>query len=172
MTHDPRFVFALRLADDALILGHRLSEWIGVAPQLEEELALANIALDLIGQARMLYAHAGEIEGKGRDEDALAYLRDVPDWQNVLLVEQPNGDFARTIVRQLIYSAFMAPLWRELKASGDATIAAVAADARTHHASSWRGSAKHSRVASKTPHLPGNAADATTSLAAVVVVAT
>ncbi len=143
MTHDPRFLFALRLADDALILGHRLSEWIGVAPQLEEELALANIALDLIGQARMLYAHAGEIEGKGRDEDALAYLRDVPDWQNVLLVEQPNGDFARTIVRQLIYSAFMAPLWRGLKASADPTIAAVAAKAEkevayhVRHAGEW-----------------------------------
>ena len=143
MTPDPRFLFALRLADDALILGHRLSEWIGVAPQLEEELALANIALDLIGQARMLYAHAGEIEGKGRDEDALAYLRDVPDWQNVLLVEQPNGDFARTIVRQLIYSAFMAPLWRGLKASADPIIAAVAAKAEkevayhVRHAGEW-----------------------------------
>lgn len=143
MSHDPRFLLALRLADDALILGHRLSEWIGVSPQLEEELALANIALDLIGQARMLYAHAGEIEGKGRDEDALAYLRDAPDWQNVLLVEQPNGDFARTIVRQLIYSAFMAPLWRGLKASADPTIAAVAAKAEkevayhVRHAGEW-----------------------------------
>jgi ring-1,2-phenylacetyl-CoA epoxidase subunit PaaC len=91
----------------------------------------------------MLYAHAGEIEGKGRDEDALAYLRDVPDWQNVLLVEQPNGDFARTIVRQLIYSAFMAPLWRGLKASADPTIAAVAAKAEkevayhVRHAGEW-----------------------------------
>jgi ring-1,2-phenylacetyl-CoA epoxidase subunit PaaC len=143
MADDPRFLYALRLADDALILGHRLSEWIGVAPQLEEELALANVALDLIGQARMLYAHAGEIEGKGRDEDALAYLRDAPEWRNVLLVEQPNGDFARTIVRQLIYSAFMAPLWRGLKASADPTLAAIAAKAEkeaayhVRHAGEW-----------------------------------
>jgi ring-1,2-phenylacetyl-CoA epoxidase subunit PaaC len=143
MTDDPRFLHALRLADDALILGHRLSEWIGVAPQLEEEMALANIALDLIGQARMLYSHAGEIEGKGRDEDALAYLRDAPEWRNVLLVEQPNGDFARTIVRQLIYSAFMAPLWRGLTRSTDPTLAAIAAKAEkeaayhVRHAGEW-----------------------------------
>src|SRR6516225_11241048 len=80
-------------ADDALILGHRLSEWCGHAPVLEEELALANIALDLIGQARPLYAYAGEIEGKGRDEDKLAYLRDVASYRNLLMVERPNGDF-------------------------------------------------------------------------------
>src|ERR1700722_595747 len=95
----PLFDYALGLADDALILGHRLSEWCGHAPLLEEELALANIGLDLIGQARALYDHAGTLEGPGGDQDALAYRRDAPQFRNLLLVEQPNGDFAMTIVR-------------------------------------------------------------------------
>ncbi len=106
------FDHVLGLADDALILGHRLSEWCGRAPLLEEELALANIGLDLIGHARALYDYAGAIEGKGRDQDALAYLRDAPHFRNVLLVEQPNGDFAMTIARQFLYSAYAAPFWR------------------------------------------------------------
>lgn len=143
MTTPPLVTYTLRLADNALILGHRLSEWIGRAPLLEEELALGNVALDLIGQARALYAYAGTVEGKGRDEDALAYLRDAHDFRNVLLVEQPNGDFAQTIVRQFLYSAFMHPFWRALMHSRDAALAAIAAKAEKEaayhlrHASEW-----------------------------------
>jgi ring-1,2-phenylacetyl-CoA epoxidase subunit PaaC len=123
------FPYTLALADDALILGHRLSEWIGYAPVLEEELALGNIALDLIGEARALYTYAGVLEGKGHDEDALAYRRDAHEFLNLLLVEQPNGDFAVTIARQVLFSAFMHPFWRELSASRDETLAAIAAKA-------------------------------------------
>ena len=126
----PSFDYVLALADDALILGHRLSEWCGHAPLLEEELALANIGLDLIGQARALYDYAGEIEGEGRDQDALAYRRDVTEFHNLLLVEQPNGDFAMTIARQFLYSAFSAPFWLATAASSDATLAGIAAIAR------------------------------------------
>jgi ring-1,2-phenylacetyl-CoA epoxidase subunit PaaC len=139
----PLFAYTLRLADSALILGHRLSEWIGHAPLLEEELALGNIALDLIGEARALYAYAGAAEGKGRDEDALAYRRDAGGFRNLLLVEQPNGDFAATIARQLFYSAFMHPFWRALASSHDATLAAIAAKAEKEaayhlrHAGEW-----------------------------------
>ena len=97
-------------ADDALILGHRLSEWTGHAPMLEEELALANIALDLIGQARSLYGYAGTLTG--HTEDQLAYLRDAPAWRNCLMVELPNGDFAFSIARLLLVSAFTDPFWR------------------------------------------------------------
>jgi ring-1,2-phenylacetyl-CoA epoxidase subunit PaaC len=142
MTPTPLFLATLRLADDALILGHRLSEWCGHAPVLEEELALANLGLDLIGQARSLYAHAGEIEGKGRDEDKLAYLRRENEYRNVLLVEQPNGDFAQTMVRQLIYSAFMHPFHRAMAASKDATLAGVAAKAEKEMAYHVRHSAE------------------------------
>jgi ring-1,2-phenylacetyl-CoA epoxidase subunit PaaC len=139
----PLFTYTLRLADSALVLGHRLSEWIGHAPVLEEELALGNIALDLIGEARALYEYAGAIEGKGRDEDALAYRRDAHDFRNILLVEQPNGDFAATVARQFLYSAFMDPLWRALMGSADATVAAVAGKAEKEaayhlrHAGEW-----------------------------------
>lgn len=140
---DALFQYALRLADDQLILGHRLSEWCGHAPLLEEDIALANIGLDLIGQARTLYAHAGAVEGNGRDEDHLAYLRDAPHYRNLLLVEQPNGDFAVTIARQFFYSAFMEPFWRALTASHDETLAAVAAKAvkevayHVRHSAEW-----------------------------------
>jgi ring-1,2-phenylacetyl-CoA epoxidase subunit PaaC len=123
------FIYTLRLADTALINGHRLSEWCGKAPVLEEELALANIALDLIGQARSLYAYAGEVEGKGRDEDALAYVRDVASYHNWLIVERPNGDFAVTTTRQLLISAFMHPFWKAMQASTDERLAAIAAKA-------------------------------------------
>jgi len=135
--------YTLALADDALVLGHRLSEWIGHAPVLEEELALGNIALDLIGEARALYTYAGALEGKERDEDALAYRRDAHEFLNLLLVEQPNGDFAVTIARQVLYSAFIHPFWRELAASRDETLAAVAAKAEKEaayhlrHAGEW-----------------------------------
>jgi ring-1,2-phenylacetyl-CoA epoxidase subunit PaaC len=143
MTGTPLFLATLRLADDALILGHRLSEWCGHAPVLEEELALANLGLDLIGQARSLYAYAGEIEAKGRDEDRLAYLRRENEYRNALLVEQPNGDFAHTMVRQLIYAAFMHPFHRAMAGSKDATLAGVAAKAEkemayhVRHSSEW-----------------------------------
>ena len=131
----------LQRADDALILGHRLSEWTGRAPVLEEELALANIALDLIGQARSLYGYAGTLTD--HTEDQLAYLRDVPAWRNCLLVELPNGDFAVTIARLLLFSAFVDPFWRAATASSDEMIAAIAAKAEketayhVRHAAEW-----------------------------------
>jgi ring-1,2-phenylacetyl-CoA epoxidase subunit PaaC len=143
MTETPLFTYTLRLADNALVLGHRLSEWVGHAPVLEEDLALGNLALDLIGQARAFYTYAGEVEGKGRDEDALAYLRDAGDYRNVLLVEQPNGDFAATMTRQVIYSAFARPFFEQLQASKDATLAAIAAKAlkemtyHLRHSAEW-----------------------------------
>lgn len=126
---DALFTYTLRLADNALVLGHRLSEWAGRGPTLEEDIALANMGLDLIGQARMFYDHAGKVEGKGRDEDALAYLRDDRHYRNVLLVEQPNGDFAMTMLRQLIYAAFAHPFMQALMQSQDATLAGIAAKA-------------------------------------------
>jgi ring-1,2-phenylacetyl-CoA epoxidase subunit PaaC len=129
MTETPLFAYALRLADKALILGHRLSEWVGHAPALEEELALGNMGLDLIGQARAFYTYAGEVEGKGRDEDKLAYFRDAKDWRNVLLVEQPNGDFAATVIRQFLFAAYAHPLYAALSKSKDETLAAIAAKA-------------------------------------------
>jgi ring-1,2-phenylacetyl-CoA epoxidase subunit PaaC len=139
----PLLLHTLRLADTALVLGHRLSEWTGQAPTLEEELALANVALDLIGQARSLYAYAAALEGKGRTEDDLAYLRDAPEYRNLLIAEQPNGDFARTVLRQFLVSAFMHPYWRALAASRDETLSAVAAKAEKEaayhlrHAGEW-----------------------------------
>ena len=136
------FAYLLRRADDALILGHRLSEWCGHAPMLEEDMALANMALDLIGQARSLYAYAGEVEGRGRDEDALAYLRRENAYSHLLLVEQPNGDFAQTILRQFLYAAFADPFWRATMASSDATLAAVAAKAEKEMAYHLRHSAE------------------------------
>jgi ring-1,2-phenylacetyl-CoA epoxidase subunit PaaC len=137
------FAYIIALADDALILGHRLSEWSGQAPMLEEDIALSNLALDLIGQARLFYAYAGEVEGKGRDEDALAYLRDEHAYRNALLVEQPNGDFAATMVRQLLFAAFMHPYYEALQRSTDARLAEIAAKAvkemayHVRHAAEW-----------------------------------
>jgi ring-1,2-phenylacetyl-CoA epoxidase subunit PaaC len=125
--HNPLFLYTLRLADDALVLGHRLSEWCGHAPVLEEDLALANMGLDLIGQARSLYAYAGEVEGRGRDEDALAYRRDAGEYCNLLLLELPKGDFAVTVVRQLLYAAFSHPFFEGLAKSRDSRLAAIAA---------------------------------------------
>ena len=126
ISETPLVLYTLRRADDALILGHRLSEWCGHALILEEDMALTNMALDLIGQARELYSYAGAVEGNGNDEDRLAYLRDVRQYRNLLLVEQPNGDFARTMVRQFFYSAFADLYWRAMMKSGDATLAAIA----------------------------------------------
>lgn len=127
MTETPLFTYTLRLADNALVLGHRLSEWCGHGPMLEEDLALANMALDLIGQARSLYSYAGEVEGQGRDEDKLAYLRDCDGFRNILLVERPRGDFAFTILRQFLYAAYAHPFLERLAACRDATLAAIAA---------------------------------------------
>ena len=119
----------LRLADDHLILGHRLSEWCGHAPMLEEDLAMPNIALDLIGQARALYQYAGEVEGKGRSEDDLAFLRRERDYLNCLMVERPNGDFAHTMLRQFYFASFMHPFWEKAASSTDETVAGIAAKA-------------------------------------------
>jgi ring-1,2-phenylacetyl-CoA epoxidase subunit PaaC len=118
--------YACRLGDDSLILGQRLSEWCGHAPMLEVDLSLANVGLDLIGQATHFLALAGEAEGKGRDADALAFRRDVLDFRNCLLVEQPNGDFAQTIARQFLFSNWQELLFRELGTSTNLAIAAIA----------------------------------------------
>ena len=124
-----RFDYLLRLGDDSLILGQRLGEWCGHAPVLEVDLSLANLALDLVGQATHLLNAAGECEGAGRDGDALAFKRDVLDFRNCWLVEQPNGDFARTIVRQLLYSTWQHLLLQRLTGSSDRFLAEFAAKA-------------------------------------------
>jgi ring-1,2-phenylacetyl-CoA epoxidase subunit PaaC len=120
------FEYLLRLGDDSLILGQRLSEWCGHAPSVEVDLSLANIALDLVGQATHFLNLAGEAEGKGRDGDALAFRRDVLDFRNCWLVEQPNGDFAQTMARQLLFSTWQKLLFRTLVGSAEPSIAAVA----------------------------------------------
>src|SRR6478735_2701376 len=102
---DHKFIYVLRLADNAMVLSQRLCEWCGKGPALEEDMALSNVALDLIGQARFWYAYAGDLEGKGRDEDALAFLRDAHDYRNLLLLEQPNGTYADTMARQFYFDA-------------------------------------------------------------------
>jgi len=137
------FAYVLRLGDDRLVLGHRLSEWCGHAPILEEDIALANIALDLIGQATLLLGLAGKLEGAGRDADALAYLRDAIDYRNALLVELPKGDFGVTIVRQLFYGVFALLQADALQRSTNAELAGIAAKAvkelRYHvrHSADW-----------------------------------
>ena len=143
VSETPLVLYALRRADDALILGHRLSEWCGHAPMLEEDMALANMGLDLLGQARELYSYAAKVEGNGNDEDKFAYLRDVRQYRNLLLVEQPNGDFGRTMVRQFFYAAFADLYWRAMMRSSDATLAAIAAKSEKEsayhlrHSSEW-----------------------------------
>ena len=124
-----RFRYVLRLADTNLILAQRLGEWIGHAPALEEDLGLANIALDLMGQARLLLTYAGEIEGKGRTEDTLAFLREDGDFLNATLVEQPNGDFGQTIVRQFLIDAWQLEVYERLEKSSDERLAQIAAKA-------------------------------------------
>jgi ring-1,2-phenylacetyl-CoA epoxidase subunit PaaC len=138
----PLVRFTLRRADDALVLGHRLSEWCGHGPTPEEDIALANLGLDLLGQARALYTYAGETEGAGHDEDDLAYLRDDRQYRNLLLLEQPNGDFAQTIVRHFLYAAYADPWWRAMCASTDPTLAAIAAKAEKELAYHLRHSAE------------------------------
>ncbi|HEV7637105.1 MAG TPA: 1,2-phenylacetyl-CoA epoxidase subunit PaaC [Bradyrhizobium sp.] len=143
VSETPLVLYALRRADDALILGHRLSEWCGHAPMLEEDMALANMGLDLLGQARELYSYAAQVEGNGNDEDTFAYLRDIRQYRNLLLVEQPNGDFAHTMVRQFFYAGFADLFWRATMKSADATLAAIAAKSEkesayhVRHSSEW-----------------------------------
>lgn len=141
---DPALLtYALRLADTALILGHRLSQWVGRAPVVEEDLALGNMGLDLIGQARAGYGYAAELEASGRDEDALAYLRDDTTFLNMLMVELPNGDFAFTMLRQFLYAAFAQPFFAALAGAADATLGGIAAKAEKEmayhlrHAAEW-----------------------------------
>lgn len=134
--------FVLRLADNNLILGHRLSEWCSYGPILEEDIALTNVALDYIGQARILYTYAGTLEG-GRTEDFYAYERREDEFTNALLCEMPNGDYANTIARQLYYSVFAHLLLTELSKSKDETLAGYAAKAlkettyHLRHATDW-----------------------------------
>ena len=137
------FQYVLRLADNALILGQRLSEWCGHGPVLEEDLALANIALDLIGQARSLFAHAARVEGSARDEDQFAFLRTEGEYCNVTLVELPNTNFAHTVMRNFLFSAFQRELWHKLLSSSDKQLAAIAQKAlkessyHAHHSADW-----------------------------------
>src|ERR1700733_3275669 len=143
VSETPLVLYVLRRADDALILGHRLSEWCGHAPMLEEDMALANMGLDLLGQARELYGYAAKVEARDNDEDKLAYLRDVRQYRNLLLLEQPNGDFARTMVRQFFYAAFADLYWRATMTSRDETIASIASKSEKEsayhlrHSSEW-----------------------------------
>ena len=118
--------YLLRLGDDSLILGHRLSEWCGHGPILEEDIAMTNIALDLIGQTTTILEYAGQVEGKGRSADNLAFLRFDREYKNALLVEQPNGDFAHTMVRQFLFDAYRVPLFEALLNSKDERLAAIA----------------------------------------------
>jgi ring-1,2-phenylacetyl-CoA epoxidase subunit PaaC len=140
---DPLFEYLLRLGDDRLVLGHRLSEWCGHAPIVEEDIALANLALDCIGQASQFLELAGQVEGRGRDADALAFFRSPTEFRSCLLVEQPNGDFAQTIARQALFDAAGADLLEQLSRSREPRLAAIAAKAakevRYHvrHAREW-----------------------------------
>ena len=139
----PFFQYLLRLGDDRLVLGHRLSEWCGHGPILEEDIALANIALDLIGQANLVLTLAGQVEGADRDADALAYFREAVDYRNALLVELPKGDFAVTIVRQFLFSVYALHQWDALQRVAYPDLAGIAAKAlketRYHvrHSADW-----------------------------------
>lgn len=143
MDKDVLFTGLLRLADDHLILSQRLSEWCGHAPSLEEDLALSNIALDLIGQARSLYDWAGRVEDKGRDEDALAFLRLERDYVNLQMCEMSNHDFGFTILRQLAFSLFMRNFWEQALTSREETLAGIAGKAikestyHVRHSAEW-----------------------------------
>jgi ring-1,2-phenylacetyl-CoA epoxidase subunit PaaC len=143
MTPPAFFNYLLRLGDDRLVLGHRLSEWCGHGPILEEDIALANIALDLIGQSTLVLKLAGQMEGNGRSEDALAYFRDGVDFRNALLVELPKGDFGFTIVRQFLFSVYSLLQMETLSRSSNVDLAGIAAKAvkesRYHvrHTAEW-----------------------------------
>lgn len=140
---DPKLRTLLSYGDDNMVLAQRLGEWISNAPELEIDIALANTALDHLGVARALYTYAGEVEGRGRTEDDFAMKRTEREYLNLLLVEQPNGDFAHTIVRQVFVDIYQGLLWADLAASDDETLAGIAAKARKeasyHHefSSSW-----------------------------------
>lgn len=123
---DPLFEYLCRMGDNTLVLGHRVSEWCGVAPVLEEDIALANTALDLIGQTQLWLGLAGEIESAGRDADKLAFHRDVWDFRNVLLVEQPNGDFGQTMMRQCLFDGWHLAYLKSLRSSSNDQVAAIA----------------------------------------------
>ncbi len=143
VSNDSGVQVLLRLGDTCLILGQRLGEWTGHAPVLEEDIALANMALDLIGQARALLTLAGQREGAGHDEDQLAFLRDERDYRNLAIVELPRGDFAFTVLRNLFVASYLKLLWQGLAGSTDAELAAIAGkavkEARYHqqHAADW-----------------------------------
>ncbi|MBL0048906.1 MAG: phenylacetate-CoA oxygenase subunit PaaC [Bacteroidetes bacterium] len=138
-----KFEYYLRMGDNSLILGHRLSEWCGHGPILEEDIALINVALDLVGQSRSMLDAAAKLEGKGRTEDTLAYHRNANEFRNALLVEQPNGDFANTIARQFFYDVFHQLFLSELANSKDAFLAAFAEKSlkevsyHLRHSSDW-----------------------------------
>ena len=119
--------YTLQLADNALIIGHRNSEWCGHGPVLEQDIAISNIALDFIGQARNFYQYAAELSGNGATEDSLAFLRDVPEFKNVLITELPNGDWAQTTLRQFLFSAYQYYSYQQLQNSSDTRLAAIAA---------------------------------------------
>ncbi len=123
---DPRAAWLARIGDATLVLGHRMSEWLSRAPTLEEDIAMANLSLDLIGQTRAFYARACELEGGGRDETMLAYRRAEQDYRNPLIVEQPNGNFADTTARHLLFSAYALPLYERLAGSNDVETAGIA----------------------------------------------
>ena len=135
--------YLLRVADTCLILGQRIAEWCGHAPVLEEDIAMSNMALDLIGQARAVLTHAGAVEGQGYDEDALAFLRDERDYHNLTVAELPRGDFAFSVVRNLMVSTLLKLLWERLRHSSDSELAGIAGkavkEARYHqqHAADW-----------------------------------
>jgi len=139
----PEVQYLLRIGDTALILAQRLGEWCGHAPVLEEDIALTNVALDLVGQSRALLTHAGVLEGAGHDEDQLAFLRDERDYFNATIAELPRGDFAFTILRNLIVATWAKLLWERLQSSSDAEVSAIAGkavkEARYHqqHAADW-----------------------------------
>ena len=137
------FAYVLRHADDCLILSQRLGDLVSRAPELEEDIALANIALDILGIGRLLLQYAGEIEGEGRSEDDLAFGRSEREFTNLLLVETPNGDFAQTMARQYLFDVYQDLLWNRLVDSNDETIAGIAGKARKEssyhlrHSRSW-----------------------------------
>jgi ring-1,2-phenylacetyl-CoA epoxidase subunit PaaC len=140
---DARLEYVLRIADSSLILGHRLSEWCGHGPVLEEDIALTNVTLDLIGQARSLYAYAGALEGRGRDEDQFAFERNEHEFRNVSMVELPNGDYGLTIMRNFLFTTFQRELWAALQGSDEGQLCEIArkslTETRYHvqHASDW-----------------------------------
>ncbi|WP_342720921.1 1,2-phenylacetyl-CoA epoxidase subunit PaaC [Acidovorax sp. FHTAMBA] len=143
ISRDPAVQYLLRLGDTCLIQGQRLAEWCGHGPVLEEDIALTNMALDLVGQARALLTRAGQADGQGHDEDQLAFLREERDYFNPTLVELPRGDFAFTMVRSAMVATLLKLVWERLATSSDAELAAIAGkavkEARYHqqHAADW-----------------------------------